>query len=107
MGEAKLKRTATQKLIKEFPNCCECGGLRASSTREHMAPKALFDNSHRPDGLVMPACGVCNDGTRTADLVASIVSRWGYGKQINDDHLNLVTRIRNQAPEVLKEWQTT
>jgi hypothetical protein len=75
MGEAKRKRTATQKLVAEFPLCYECGGLRASSTREHMPPKALFDNSHRPDGLVMPACEVCNDGTRSADLTASVVSR--------------------------------
>lgn len=105
MGEEKRKRTATQKLIEEFPNCCECGGLRPSTTREHMPPKALFDNSHRPDGLVMPACDLCNDGTRTADLVASVISRWGYGRQVNDDHSHLIARVRKQAPEVMKEWQ--
>lgn len=106
MGEAQRKRTATQKLVEEFPNCCECGGLRAATTREHMPPMAMFDNSHRPDGLVMPACGTCNDGTRTADLVASIVSRWGYGQQVTDDHFRLVRRVEKQAPEILKEWQT-
>lgn len=106
MGEAKRKRTATQKLVEEYPECCECGGLRQSTTREHMPPKALFDGSLRPDKLVMPACETCNDGTRTADLTASIVSRWGYGPQLNGDHSRLANRVRKQAPKLVDEWTT-
>jgi hypothetical protein len=37
--------------------------LLRQATREHMPPKSLFDGSHRPDKLVMPACHVCNNNT--------------------------------------------
>src|SRR5665648_140779 len=104
MGQAKLKVSATQRLIAEHPACCECGGLRPSGTREHMPPKAMFDKSHRPDGLVMAACETCNGGTSTADLVASVICRWGYAKQVRGDHSRLIARVRSQAPEVFAEW---
>jgi hypothetical protein len=106
MGEAKQKKSATQKFIAKHSHCCFCGGIRAAVTREHMPPKSLFDNSHRPDKLVMPACDECNRGTSTADLVASIVSRWNYNTldQSNTDHAKLAARIRNKHPELLEEW---
>jgi hypothetical protein len=106
MGEAKLKKTATQRLLAQYPDCCFCGGTRPATTREHMPPKALFDSSHRPDKLVMPACGDCNRGTSTADLVASVVSRWAYNAaaQENEDHRRLVAQVRRQAPELAAEW---
>jgi hypothetical protein len=78
MGEAKQKLSATAKLIQQFPACAFCGGIRATSTREHMPPKALFDNSLRPDRLVMPACSECNRGTSTSDLVVAMISRWDF-----------------------------
>jgi hypothetical protein len=78
MGEAARRRSATARFLELFPNCCFCGGLRSATTREHMPPKSLFDGSHRPDKLVMPACGVCNSGTRTADLAVAMISRWNY-----------------------------
>jgi hypothetical protein len=104
VGEAKRKLSATQRLISEFPECCFCGGLRPSATREH--PKSLFDNSHRPDELVMPACGECNRSTSTADLVVSLVSRWDYNTspEESSDHSRLAARLRKQAPELIAEW---
>jgi hypothetical protein len=106
MGEAKRKRSATQQFIAQYPDCCFCGGMRPATTREHMPPKALFDSSHRPDRLVMPACGDCNRGTSTADLVASILSRWRYdmAAQEHNDHRKLVAQVRRQAPDIVQEW---
>jgi len=106
MGEAKRARSATQKLIEKFPDCCFCAGLRATTTREHMPPKSLFDGSHRPDRMVMPACKECNCGTTTADLTAAIVSRWNYDSipQERADHARLVARARRQAPALIAEW---
>jgi hypothetical protein len=74
-----------------------------------MPPKSLFDNSHRPDKLVMPACEQCNADTSTADLVASIISRWHYlsSAQEDHDHLRLIVRLRKQSPEIMKEWAIT
>jgi len=106
MGQAKLKLSATAKLLAEFPHCAICGGTKSASTREHMPPKALFDNSHRPDKLVCPACHDCNKGTSTSDLIASMVSRWGVNEsdQSYADHSKLSTQIKRQAPEVVQEW---
>ncbi|KYG20208.1 hypothetical protein SE92_07980 [Bradyrhizobium sp. AT1] len=106
MGEAKQKQSATAKLIERFPACAFCGGIRATTTREHMPPKSLFDNSFRPDRLVMPACAECNRGTSTADLVAALVSRWDMyaSNQSQIDHSKLSAQIKLQAPEVVREW---
>jgi hypothetical protein len=71
-----------------------------------MPPKALFENKHRPDKLVMPACDECNRGTSTSDLVVSLVSRWSLEQTpyTDTDHAKLVGQIRIQAPDVLREW---
>lgn len=106
MGEAKLRKSATEKYIGQFPICALCGGDRASATREHMPPKSLFDQSHRPDKLVMPACRECNGGTSKADLTAAMVSRWNYDspEQERRDHGRLASQVRRQAPELIQEW---
>lgn len=105
MGEAKRKKSATQKLIEKFPDCCLCGGLRPSSTRDHIPPISLFDRSIRPDGLVVPACDDCNRSTSTADLVASLISRWRYDPEEAElrDHRRFIGRLRVQAPDVIDE----
>ena len=106
MGEARRNRRDTARFIQDFPDCCICGGARKAVTREHMPPKSLFDNKHRPDKLVMPACDICNSGTSTADLVTSMISRWDYGNTPNErnDHTKLAARIKRQAPEIVAEW---
>src|ERR1700732_1816064 len=69
MGEAKLKKSATQRLVAQYPECCFCGGIRAANTREHMPPKALFDSSHRPDKH--PTLAVRIDTSRSCPLADS------------------------------------
>ncbi len=107
MGE---KKRATQRLLEKFPYCCLCGGSVKAETREHIPPKALFDLSHRPDQLVVPACNRCNSGTRTSDLVTAIIARWGWGLTEPSaaerfDHGRLSKRIAYQAPEIIEEWR--
>jgi hypothetical protein len=110
MGQAKAnkraKQSATQRLLEQYPNCCFCGGGSQATTREHMPPKALFDNSYRPDKLVMPACEECNSGTRTADLIASMLARWrlDLSEQEKKDHSRLAARVRTSYPELIAEW---
>jgi hypothetical protein len=72
-----------------------------------MPPKSLFDNSHRPNKLVMPACDQCNRDTSTADLTASIVSRWNYftNSQEVHDYRRLIERLRKQDPDLVKEQE--
>jgi hypothetical protein len=107
MGEAKRKLSATKKFLMEFSTCYFCGGKRAATTREHMPPRSLFDNSHRPDKLVMPACAECNRSTSTADLTAAVVSRWNYdnGDQERSDLNKLDAQVREQAPALSAEWK--
>jgi len=71
-----------------------------------MPPRSLFDNSHRPDKLVMPACLECNKGTSTADLAVAMVSRWAYDStpQEQVDHRKLAQQVKKQAPELVAEW---
>jgi hypothetical protein len=106
MGEARAKQSATAKFVAQYPECCFCGATRPAVTREHMPPKALFDGSHRPDKLIMPACDECNRGTSTADLVAAIVARWNYNSDEVEpnDHHRLVARVRAQHKELFEEW---
>lgn len=106
MSESNTKKTTTQKFIERFPNCALCGGLRSTTSREHCPPKSLFPNNHRPDGFIAPSCDECQNKTRTADLVVSIMSRWGYApdEDIFLDHGRLSNRLRSQAPDVVKEW---
>jgi hypothetical protein len=107
MGEAKRKLSATQAFIEKYPDCCFCGGLRRATTREHMPPRALFDGSHRPDDLVMPACQECNSRTSTADAIVSILSRWKHADMTEiekKDHKRLAKGIRNSHPKIVEEW---
>jgi hypothetical protein len=106
MGEAKQKLSATAKLIGKFPACAFCGGIKTTTTREHMPPKALFDDSYRPDRLIMPACSECNRGTSTSDLVVAMVSRWDFSANNKSqiDHSKLSAQIKRQAPEIVREW---
>jgi hypothetical protein len=108
MGQSKVKHRSTADFILKFPLCSLCGGDRATTTREHMPPRSLFDNKHRPDKLVMPACLECNKGTSTADLTASLLSRWGMNisPQSQTDHMKLAAQAKIQAPELVREWLT-
>ena len=106
MGESRIKKRSTADFVLNFPQCSLCGGDRQTATREHMPPRSLFDGKHRPDKLVMPACKECNGGTSTADLMASIISRWGFdtNQQSRLDHAKLAAQARIQAPELVREW---
>ena len=106
MGQAKIKKRSTAEFMRNFPLCSLCGGDNPTTTREHMPPRAMFDNKLRPDKLVMPACKECNHETSKADLVASIISRWGHDKTPypSADHEKLIAQAKIQAPELVREW---
>lgn len=108
MSQAKVKKRSTADFILRFPLCSLCGGDRPTATREHMPPRSLFDNKHRPDKLVMPACKECNKGTSTSDLTVSLMSRWGedISHQSRADHSKLTAQANIQAPELVQEWLT-
>jgi hypothetical protein len=73
MSEAKLKKSKLDSLIKLYPNCVFCGGLRPTETQEHLVPSALFKPKPRPNELVLPSCRICNNGSSFQDAIATII----------------------------------
>lgn len=108
MGEAALRRSATAKLLEKYPRCCFCGGLAPAETREHYPPISLFDNSLRPNQLIVPACRKCNGVSRTADLVTALIARWKFSFETSQteaaDYKKLANRLKYQAPDIVAEW---
>lgn len=54
--------------------CTYCG-RSGHLTVDHVPPISLFDGRDRPEGLEVPACEACHQGTREIDAVASFLSR--------------------------------
>jgi hypothetical protein len=75
MGEAKNKKRAHARVLREQPNCIYCGGTTLADTIEHMPPIQMFRLRQRPKGMEFPACRPCNNGTSHSDLVASLLGR--------------------------------
>jgi len=98
IGEAKPKKPATQKPIEQYPYAAFAADLRLSVTREHIPPKALFDNSHRPDKLVMRSCIECNKGTSTVDLTVATASRCVYDNATQEqlDHRKPAQQVKKR-----------
>src|SRR5262249_2041266 len=105
MGEAKLKRRRHAAILTAHPWCIYCGGTHAATTIEHMPPIAMFDDNQRPKGLEFPACRDCNNGTRLADAVASLLARAYPDARTPDDLERLLRGVRNNIPGLLEEMQ--
>lgn len=72
MGDGNRK---TKRLLAEQPTCTYCGGLNASTSRDHCPPITAFDDRWRPEGMEFGACHACHEGTREMDSVVGFVSR--------------------------------
>jgi hypothetical protein len=75
MGEAKIKRRLTQRLLNEHKFCCYCGGETPATTIDHVPAKIVFWGKRRPEGLESPSCKACNEGTRKLDQAAGLFAR--------------------------------
>ena len=72
MGERSRK---WRTFFAQHPRCVFCGGARQAQTIEHYPPKAMFKKKLWPEGYEFPACDECNPGSRTDDLIVSILAR--------------------------------
>ncbi|MDX8501665.1 hypothetical protein RFM99_25025 [Mesorhizobium sp. VK4C] len=75
MGEAKQRKTFSQRIREDQPFCIFCGGGTPSETVEHYPPRSIFDGKHRRRGMEFGACKECNEASREADLVVAMLSR--------------------------------
>lgn len=108
MGEAKARRKAHSEMMGRHPGCIYCADENAATTVEHMPPIAMFDQRQRPKGLEFPTCKNCNQGTRLADLVASLMGRMypNSDSEFGRDELQkLLNAVSNNVPGLLEEMQ--
>lgn len=106
MGEAKQRRKLREKLLTDCPACIFCAGKRASNTIEHLPPIAMFDARQRPKGLEFPSCKECNEGTRHADQIASLLGRAVPNSHVQPDSADfdrLLSGVRTNIPGALEE----
>jgi hypothetical protein len=75
MGEARQRRRKHADLLAAQPWCVYCGGVRRADTVDHVPPIAMFTMRQRPKGLEFSACNDCNQGTKAADQLVSLIGR--------------------------------
>ena len=64
LGKKSKRR---QQLLAEHPTCYFCGGLRPSTTVDHVPPRACFPVGYMPEEFEFPACDICNQSSRAED----------------------------------------
>lgn len=105
MGEARNKSRSKAKILAEEPRCIYC--LNPPDSLEHMPPIAMFKDRARPSGMEYAACVACNNGTSTADLVASFMAHIKPFDGPNDWEIAAVERflrsLRFKAPGLADE----
>lgn len=106
LSHSKLKKKRHAKILAECALCIYCGGATPATTIDHMPPIAMFDGRQRPSGLEFASCARCNEGTRAADLVASLLGRV-YPDPVREiqtsDFRKLLRGVRNNIPGLLEE----
>jgi hypothetical protein len=68
----------------------------------------MFDGKQRPKGLEFPACKICNNGAKHADLVAAWVGRMfpDAEKEAHKEEIKILLRsIKNNIPGLLEEMK--
>jgi hypothetical protein len=106
MSESKLKRRRHADILRRSRFCVYCGGGTAATTIDHMPPIGMFHGRRRPKGLEFPSCNACNQGTKTAELVAALVSRF-FPDAINQEQASELRRlgaaVRVKIPGLMEE----
>lgn len=108
MGEAKQRRTRTQKFIEQNPYCCYCGGTTPADTVDHIPSRQMFVGRHRPQGLEVPACRACNELTRQHEQVAAMLARFYPDPRTPEEAQELdkiLKAVRRNHPLLFSELQ--
>jgi hypothetical protein len=106
MGEQKRKRRAHDAILQKGGDCVYCAGNRPVTSIEHMPPISMFRAKDRPKGLELLSCDQCNQGTKDADQVASLLGRIYPNSRHPDDRRDiskLLGGVENNIPGLLQE----
>jgi hypothetical protein len=74
MSESRVRKRRHAGVLEANPVCIYCG-TNAATTIDHMPPRVMFRLSQRPKGLEFASCRPCNEGTKRADLAATLFAR--------------------------------
>lgn len=110
MGEAKAKRTLTQRLIEAQVFCTYCGGETPGTTVDHMPPRTIFTNKDRPKGMEFLSCEACNGGGSLDELAVSVLSRAHSDdrSEAEREYLGkLTSALQTNLPDLLLEMRPT
>ncbi|MBW6420237.1 hypothetical protein KX729_02175 [Rhizobium sp. XQZ8] len=83
MGDSKNYR---RKFFSDHPVCCFCGGGRAIEEIEHIPPRFMFINKHRPSGFEFPTCIECNRASRKTDTVVSFLTKFASIQNLSEKY---------------------
>ncbi|WP_162917473.1 hypothetical protein [Dongia deserti] len=100
--ERKKRREA---FLQEHPFCCFCGGTAKTTTEDHIPARAIWDGRVWPEGYAFPACGHCNDATRTDELIISLLSRMypdPATPQAREEMRKAMRGVSNNVPGLLE-----
>lgn len=106
MGDQKRKRRSHDAILQKGGDCVYCAGNRPVESIEHMPPIAMFRARNRPKGLEFLSCAECNQGTKDADQVASMLGRLYPNSEHPDDTHDIAKLMRgvaNNVPGLLQE----
>lgn len=105
--ETERKRRR-RRLLAEHPTCYLCGGLNASTTVDHVPPRACFPRGYMPEEFEFPACAACNASSRAEDKVfgfwAMALDFDGERAKSRADYdriVQLMTEIATESPQEL------
>lgn len=104
MGEANTYRT---RFFLKNPYCCFCGGRAEAVEIEHIPPRFMFLNKHRPKGFEFPTCEPCNRASRKTDTVVSFLAKFGSLKNLSEryqsDFDTALKGLLRNCPETFEE----
>lgn len=101
MGAARRKR---RRFLEEHPYCCFCGGGALATTIDHVPNRACFLGRAFPEGFEFPACGRCQDASRTDELAFAFAVRMCDTNSANydsDESDRAITGLANNLRHLL------
>ena len=75
MMRTTRRLSKSRRFLLDHPYCCFCGGAEASTTIDHVPPKACFPEGYCPEEFEFPACDKCNGGSRRDDQLFGFYSQ--------------------------------
>lgn len=104
MGESNRHRA---QFFSRHPHCCFCAGKSESAEIEHIPPRTMFLNKHRPAGFEFPTCVACNRASRKTDTVVSFLAKFGsfnnYSEVYSAEFEKSAKAIFRYCPETYEE----